>query len=391
MPPPVPPQRTDARDQAPQERRDEGDADRDEAHEIEDACQSASDEPRERQVEQGGEEAATDVVEVADQPWNPRVVDTGDAGPGCRVARHLLCGTFRQRRQCGLGHRRILPARAGGPRVALRPTRDATKRPRDPSRPWLHYQYDVSRSRPRWSRSTARIAGEVLMDDYSGGSAAAAAAALIVFAFFIFIFAVIGYVISAFFLMKIFDKAGVRASGAPGCRSTTSWCSPSSATSARGSCWAPSGVRCAEPGPGSRVDHRAAPGRCGCTGRVASGPEAAKRPLGHPLCAARPGLARHPRLRQVALEHERAARAVGGERLPRRSHRLAGRSRPDVGSARRLHASGGLPASGASGELPAAGASGRIPAARAAAATEPPAATESPTTEPPSAPEPPRS
>jgi hypothetical protein len=166
----------------------------------------------------------------------------------CRA--HLLCGTFRQRRQCGLGHRRILPARAGGPRVALRPTRDATKRPRDPSRPWLHYQYDVSRSRPRWSRSTARIAGEVLMDDYSGGSAAAAAA-LIVFAFFIFIFAVIGYVISAFFLMKIFDKAGVRASGAPGCRSTTSWCSPSSATSARGSCWAPSGVRCAEPGPGS--------------------------------------------------------------------------------------------------------------------------------------------
>ena len=48
------------------------------------------------------------------------------------------------------------------------------------------------------------------MDDYSGGSAAAAAAALIVFAFFIFIFAVIGYVISAFFLMKIFDKAGVQ-------------------------------------------------------------------------------------------------------------------------------------------------------------------------------------
>ena len=48
------------------------------------------------------------------------------------------------------------------------------------------------------------------MDDYSGGSAAAAAAALIVFAFFVFIFAVIGYVISAFFLMKIFDKAGVQ-------------------------------------------------------------------------------------------------------------------------------------------------------------------------------------
>jgi hypothetical protein len=92
MPPPVPPQRTDARDQAPQERRDEGDADRDEAHEIEDACQSASDEPRERQVEQGGEEAATDVVEVADQPWNPRVVDTGDAGPGCRVARTSSAG-----------------------------------------------------------------------------------------------------------------------------------------------------------------------------------------------------------------------------------------------------------------------------------------------------------
>ncbi|QOC25997.1 large exoprotein [Microbacterium hominis] len=48
------------------------------------------------------------------------------------------------------------------------------------------------------------------MDDYSGGSAAAAAAALIALAFFIFIFAVIGYVISAFFLMKIFDKAGVQ-------------------------------------------------------------------------------------------------------------------------------------------------------------------------------------
>jgi hypothetical protein len=30
-------------------------------------------------------------------------------------------------------------------------------------------------------------------------------------------------------------------------------------------------VRRAEPGPGSRVDHRAAPGRCGCIGRVASG------------------------------------------------------------------------------------------------------------------------
>lgn len=48
------------------------------------------------------------------------------------------------------------------------------------------------------------------MDDYSGGGAAAAAAALIVFGFFILIFAVIGYVISAFFLMKIFDKAGVQ-------------------------------------------------------------------------------------------------------------------------------------------------------------------------------------
>lgn len=48
------------------------------------------------------------------------------------------------------------------------------------------------------------------MSDYSGGGAAAAAAALIIFGFFVFVFAVIGYVISAFFLMKIFEKAGVQ-------------------------------------------------------------------------------------------------------------------------------------------------------------------------------------
>lgn len=46
------------------------------------------------------------------------------------------------------------------------------------------------------------------MSDYTGS--AAAAAALVAIAFFVFFFAVIFYVISAFFLMKIFEKAGVQ-------------------------------------------------------------------------------------------------------------------------------------------------------------------------------------
>ncbi len=61
-------------------------------------------------------------------------------------------------------------------------------------------------------------------------------------------------------------------------------------------------------------------------------------------------LARHQRVRQVALEPEHRPGIVGGQRLPRRPHRVAGHPGSAVGCpARRLRRSAGLPAPGSAG------------------------------------------
>jgi hypothetical protein len=185
MPPPRFPRAIRCPRSGPRERRDEGDADRDEPHEVEDARQSTV--MNRVKVSRTGRRGSRDRCRRGRRRGvNPGVVDAGDAGRGCRVARDLL-GTFGSGGSVGSFIGGSFRRGRGGPRLA--PGRRAMRRrSADPSRLWLHYQYDVSRSRPRWSCSTARIAGEVLMGDYSGGERGRRSYALIVFAFFIFIF-----------------------------------------------------------------------------------------------------------------------------------------------------------------------------------------------------------
>jgi hypothetical protein len=150
--------------------------------------------------------------------------------------------------------------------------------------------------------------------------------------------------------MKIFDKAGVQGKWRAWVPIYNFMVFASSATSARRSCWRHSRVRRAEPGPGSRVDHRAAPGRCGCIGRVASRAEVQKETPWVILYV----LLGLVWLGILAFDKSRWNTNVppapwAANSFPRRSHRLAGRSRSGVGGARKVHASGGLPAAGASG------------------------------------------
>ena len=101
--------------------------------------------------------------------------------------------------------------------------------------------------------------------------------------------------------------------------------------------------------------------------RVACRSEAAEGSrLADPLLLPQHRLARHPRLRQVALEHRDPRRTVGWERIPLRPHDVGRHPEPDPGrrisgqsghSARtgRLPAARGIPASGTSRRLRAAG------------------------------------
>ena len=164
------------------------------------------------------------------------------------------------------------------------------------------------------------------MNDYYDGAGLALFGVLF---FILTIFALAGYVLGSWFLMKIFDKAGVQG---------------------RWRAWVPvyntmvfaklgdlnpwliliaiGAGPAAQLDPGDRAPHQHRGVGREHPRRVAGRPQAAERGgVGHPLLLPPDRVARHPRLRPLALEQRRAAGAVGEQWLPARQHHL-GRASP---------------------------------------------------------------
>ncbi len=184
------------------------------------------------------------------------------------------------------------------------------------------------------------------------------------------LFAIAGYVIGSFFLMRVFEKAGVQGKW-------RAWVPVYNlmvlAKLGDLSPWIMLGAIVASSLLSQMPGHRLAllPRRAGSGrhGRVARGTQAGQglavpAPVAHPRHR-RADLARHPRLRQVAVEPEHRSLALA-QLVPQGQHRLAGHPRPARSRGRRARRRGrGVPAAG---RLPAT----RRATSRRPRATQPP-------------------